>query len=630
MNPLANAPWPIRAAALLVVALAVLCAIATQVVIVALLGLGKFSSDVDLVKVPAWLWYYRADPLVARWTRAGLIIAAGLLLLIVGAVAKSFRPPLHGKAHFASEAEIKAGGLRARKGIVLGRAHGGFLIFGGSEHVMLYAPTRTGKGVGVVIPNLLNWPDSVVVLDVKRENWEASAGFRAAHGQTVWLFDPLAPNGATARYNPLAHIERENSVSTLDELQRIATMLFPLPERGDPFWAEAARTGFIGVGAMVAETIELPFTLGEIYRQLTLGNPKVRLAGLITERAEASRPLSPGCVSALSDFCAAGDNTFASIRQTLTARMGLWLNPLVDEATRVSDFDLRQLRISRQSIYLCTTPENLARVAPLYNLLLQQLIDLSTRSLPIQGVQGPQILVLLDEFARLGHAGVIAHGFSFVAGYGLRFLAVLQSPSQLRAEYGPDLAEEIMTNCGVEVVFAPKDVKTAQSLSERLGYFGLPTVSKSRPLGFSSGKRTLSEADQRRALMLPQELLTLAPDALLVLRAGVAPIRGRKLVYYSDKAFAARQMAPPVVARHAAIQPIGQPSSASMADRAPRLRPMTWSEAAGVTPLTLDQIALSLEESGLEALCEDPTPEQVEAWAAAYIDKAALEGDLTN
>ena len=102
-------------------------------------------------------------------------------------------------------------------------------MFGGAEHAVLYAPTRTGKGVGVVIPNLLTWPDSVVVLDVKRENWEATAGFRAAHGQQTLLFDPLDPEGRTARYNPLGHIDRADPIAVLDELQRIAAMLFPHP-----------------------------------------------------------------------------------------------------------------------------------------------------------------------------------------------------------------------------------------------------------------------------------------------------------------------------------------------------------------------------------------------------------------
>src|SRR5262249_34417818 len=157
----------------------------------------------DPAAVPAWFWYYRADPLVVRWLGVGLLFAAGLAVAVAMGIARSLRPPLHGAARWASEAELAGAGLRAEQGVMLGREGGRLLVFGGPEHVMLHAPTRSGKGVGVVIPNLLTWPDSVVVLDVKRENWEASAGFRAAHGQEVILFDPLDAEGRTARFNPL-------------------------------------------------------------------------------------------------------------------------------------------------------------------------------------------------------------------------------------------------------------------------------------------------------------------------------------------------------------------------------------------------------------------------------------------
>ncbi|MGQ3045057.1 MAG: type IV secretory system conjugative DNA transfer family protein, partial [Brevundimonas aurantiaca] len=142
------------------------------------------------------------------------------------------------------------------------------------------------------------------------------------------------------------------------------------------------------------------------------------------------------------------ENTFASVRQSITTRMGLWLNPRVDAATAASDFDLRDLRGGRLSLYLGATPDNMLRIQPLYALLFQQLVDLNSRALP--GPADRPALIVLDEFARLGPAPVLAHAFAWVAGYGLRLLAVLQSPSQLRAIYGPDVAEEVMTNCGVE------------------------------------------------------------------------------------------------------------------------------------------------------------------------------------
>src|SRR5205085_8213844 len=156
--------------------------------------------------------------------------------------------------------------------------------------------------------------------------------------------------------------------------------------------AEAARTGLIGVGAYVAETPELPFSLGAIYRQLTHGDPRARFPEEVKGRAAAGRPLSYGCVSAISDFCSASENTFASIKQTITARMNLWLNPRVCAATDVSDFDLRDLRERRMSLYLGVSPDNLARVAPLYNLLLQQLVDLNTRERPTADRHAIQVL----------------------------------------------------------------------------------------------------------------------------------------------------------------------------------------------------------------------------------------------
>lgn len=534
-----------RVFALCVAALAATMIGAAGALLITLAGLGRLGSDVNLAASPGWLWYFRADQQVAKWAKIGFFTSYLAVLIVTAMAVLNVRRPLHGAARWAGEAELRRAGLRSSSGIVLGVWGGELLRFGGSEHVLLYAPTRTGKGVGVVIPNLLSWPQSLIVLDVKRENWTVSAGYRAAHGQAVHLFDPFSPDRLTARFNPLGHIPRENPVATLNELQKIAAMLFPTPDRGDPFWSEAARTGFIGVGALVAETPTAPFTLGEIYRQLTRDDPRARLPAVIAARMGCGTPLSESCANALTDFCSAGENTFASIKQTITSRMGLWLNPDVDWATSASDFDLSTIKLQPTSLYLGVTPDNLMRVAPLYNLLLQQVIDAQTRRLPEPHELDRQLLIVLDEFARLGHAPMLAHGFSFVAGYGIRLLAVLQSPSQLRAVFGDHLADEIMANCGAEVIFAPKDVRVAQALSERLGYAGQPSISRSRPLGLGPGRRSVAESEQRRALMLPQELIGLSEEHLIVLRSGIAPVRGRKLRYYRQPAFKKRVCPPP-------------------------------------------------------------------------------------
>jgi type IV secretion system protein VirD4 len=250
-------------------------------------------------------------------------------------------------------------------------------------------------------------------------------------------------------------------------------------------------------------------------------------------------------------------------------------------------------------------------VAPLYNLLFQQLVDLNTRERPTGGRHPVPVLLLLDEFARLGHAEIIAKAFAYVAGYGLRLLPVLQSPAQLRAEYGPDLAEEIIANCGAEIAFAPKELKLAQDLAERLGAYTYKARSQSGPTLLSKGHRSTSQSDQRRLLNLPQELIQMPPDQLIVLRAGLPPIRGRKIAYYRETAFTRRVLPPPPMSARrpapaaAAPQGAGDPAGAAIDPLSLQLGPLLpVLEAEGLAPLP-DQGA---------------TVAEVEAWVDRFID----------
>ncbi|XFF02353.1 type IV secretion system protein VirD4 (plasmid) [Bradyrhizobium guangxiense] len=495
MTPFANATTPTRFAlgtALAVGAIGLFLLVASNVL---LLGLRHHDGGIHWSEIATGWPRYGTDPRFDRWltlsTLAGVIVVFGLL----GAILRHRPLPLHGSARFASEREIKAAGLRSKEGVLLGRKDGALLCFGGSEHVLIYAPTRAGKGVGYVIPNLLNWPDSVVVLDVKKENWDRSAGFRAAHGQEVHLFDPLDENGRTARYNPLGYV-RSDPGDLYDDLQRIAVMLFPAESRGDPFWFEAARSAFVAVGGYVAETPGLPLTIGEILHQLSAApDLKTHFEKTIAARKSGPSPLSRHCITALNDFLAASENTMNSVRKTVTARLGLWLNPRIDAATSTNDFDLRQLRQRPMSIYLGVTPDNLDRMAPLLNLFFQQVVDLNTRELPEQNSKlNRKVLLLLDEFPALGNVNVLAKSVAFIAGYGIRLLTVVQSPAQLRAIYGMDSARNFMTNHAVEVVFAPKEQDVA---NEALGEDWLRHGEGAQP---QRTKRACDALDQRDGL----------------------------------------------------------------------------------------------------------------------------------
>jgi type IV secretion system protein VirD4 len=195
-----------------------------------------------------------------------------------------------------------------------------------------------------------------------------------------------------------------------------------------------------------------------------------------------------------------------------------------------------------------------------------------------------QVLVILDEFARLGRASVIASAFSYVAGYGIRLLPVIQSRSQLRGVYGEHVADEIVANCGVEVAFTPKELRVANDLSERLGYVGQESVTRSLTINGWLANRSKSTSEQRRALMLPQELMQFPPGKLILLRGGIPPIIGTKIAWFSNRFFKARAFAPPDVP--------ALTKATRNVDLVPVFRDMTDAEAAGhdTRPMSSDDV----------------------------------------
>ncbi|WP_267347030.1 type IV secretory system conjugative DNA transfer family protein [Sphingomonas sp. GM_Shp_2] len=508
------------------------------------------SASTPWRKVPAALWATRAYPIVYKPFAVGLGI--GLLITAAMIVASLFRrQTLHGEARWARPGEVRKGKLLGNAGIVLGKFGGKVMRFDGSEHVLLEAPTRAGKGVGVIIPNLLDWPDSLVVLDIKQENWDNTAGYRLKElGQRVVLFNPLDASGRTARYNPLSYIDRRDPVEVINELQKIAVMLFPDPLSGDTFWAEGARTAFLGVTAYIAATADdgedaLPFTFGEVYRQFAVGDAQRRFPKIIEQRKAAGKPLSVGCESAIRDYTSSSANTFTGLRQSVTAKVNAWLNPYVDAATSESDFDLRDFRDQRISLYLGVSPDDLDRAAPIYGLLFQQLVDLNVRSLPKADRHQVKVLLALDEFASLGKCSVLANAFSYVAGYGLRLLPAFQSIEQIQGVYGDRVAADIERNCAVRLVLRPAGLSDAKKISEQLGTYTFK--SRSRSMGSWGGGGSTSLSDQRRALMLPQEVEMLPEDDLIVFRRGMYAAYGKKIRYYAEERLVARTRIPPPV-----------------------------------------------------------------------------------
>jgi type IV secretion system protein VirD4 len=254
-------------------------------------------------------------------------------------------------------------------------------------------------------------------------------------------------------------------------------------------------------------------------------------------------------VQALSDAIKIAPPTASGIRKTFTSRLDLWLNPILDQATSDNDFDLRTLREKPQSIYVAVRPDDLHRLRPVLNLFFQQAIGLQTRELPEQNPRlSTKVMMLLDEFTALGRIPIMAESISYLPGYNLRVVLVIQSPSQLREVYGPNNAETMLKSLAARIVFAPKDMADAREISEELGFVTVKSRSRSRSAFWGSrGGRgpTVNESDQRRALMLPQELKELGNDKAIVFYEGLPPILCRKVRYFESWVFRKRLLPPP-------------------------------------------------------------------------------------
>src|SRR3990167_119049 len=484
----------------------------------------------------------------------------GLLILLPAGLVAAARPrrALHGDARFASPAEVDRAGLTGgdgQPGILIGRHRGKFLSLPGQLSVMLSAPTRSGKGVGVVIPNLLNWPDSVVVLDIKGENYDITAGYRAAHGQAVYAFSPFDEDARSHRWNPLTAV-RSSPLHRVGDLLTIGQVFFSNDGSGtssEAFFNDQARNLFLGLGLVLLETPALPRTVGEMLRQSSGKGRSLKdhLSGLITQRREEGSPLSDECADALQRLLSNSENTLSSVVATFNAPLTIFADAVVDAATSADDFRLEDVRRRRMSVYVRIPPNRLTNARPPLNLFFSQLVSLNTQHLPEQDTTlKVQCLLVNDEFTAMGRVGVITTAAAFLAGYNLRLLTVVQAMSQLDAVYGDKEARAFATNHGLQILYAPREQRDADEYSAMLGHFTERATSRGRSRSFSGhGHSTVSrnESEQRRALLLPQEFKELGRERLVVIFENCKPILGEKIRYFQDKAFTARLMPAPEV-----------------------------------------------------------------------------------
>lgn len=483
-------------------------------------------------------WQYRDNARARELLLQSHGISTLGVLMLAGLVWQQKQRPLHGDARWATARDLKKAdpSLLATTGIFLGKFKNRYLIQGGQTFVLMAAGTRGGKGVSVVIPNCLNWTDSLVVTDIKLENFKITAGFRASCGQDVFLFSPAPADRRTHRWNPLDYVSRDEH-QRISDLQRIAALL--ISETKDPVWCSDARELFVGITLMIMDNPELPFTLGEIYRQLHPGKDfKVYLADILDNEEEwVCRSSTARMI--LSKYAEMHEKSLKSVTSTLSPVLNLFANPILDAATSASDFDLRTLRQRKQTIYIGMTPDDLDTYPAILRLFYQQLISVNTRGLPHKETEPYQVVMLMDEFAALGKMAAFVNALSFMAGYNLRFLGIIQSLGQLRELYR-DKPDTLVENVATWVFFAAKTHKTATDVANELGDTTTSSQSQSRDRGFSGKLGSKTDWVAKRGLLLPQEVKTIGADALLLLSDNCPPILAKKAVYYKIDVFLRR------------------------------------------------------------------------------------------
>jgi type IV secretion system protein VirD4 len=552
---------------LLATSVIVLCLLAATQWAAAMLGyqaaLGSPWVDLAGFKVYApwklfawWLSFDAQAPGV--FTRAGAVaafggIAAGLVAFGGAAwrAGRKQQATTYGSARWADASDITKAGLLGERGVLLGLHRGRYLRHDGPEHVLAVAPTRSGKGVGLVVPTLLTWPGSAIVHDIKGENWMVTAGWRAQFSHCL-LFDPTNP--LSARFNPL--LEVRQGAQEVRDVQNIADILVDpegAKERRD-HWEKTAHALLTGAILHVLYA-EQEKTLARVATFLADPSRSIlrtlRIMLTTNHIGTSDAPMAHPVVASIArELLNKSDNERSGVVSTAMSFLGLYRDPLIAANTARSDWRISDLLHAEWpvSLYLVVPPSDISRTKPLVRLILNQIGRRLTETLPNAKSEAPQrqLLLMLDEFPALGRLDFFESALAFMAGYGVRAFLVAQSLNQIDRAYGINHA--ILDNCHVRVAFAPNDERTAKRLSDALG-----TATELKRQTNLSGKRlsawlshtSISEQETPRPLLTPGEVLQLPQDEALVLVSGVPPIRARKLRYYTDRNFLERRLPAP-------------------------------------------------------------------------------------
>jgi type IV secretion system protein VirD4 len=503
-----------------------------------------------------WWYFYNAYAPGIFLRGGGIAACSGIASAAAAVVASVWRSrqskliTTYGSARWASKDEVEGAGLLKPVGVFLGSHGAAYLRHDGPEHVMAFAPTRSGKGVGLVVPTLLTWPGSAVIHDIKGENWQLTAGWRARFSHCL-LFNPT--DARSAAYNPLLEVRR--GPHEVRDVQNIADILVDpegaLERRNH--WEKTSHALLVGaiLHVLYAEEDKTLRGVANFLSDPTHAFERTLHNMMLTSHL-GDRP-HPVVASAAREVMNKSENERSGVLSTAMSFLGLYRDPTVAAVTSHCDWRIADLIDCAHpvSLYLVVPPSDISRTKPLIRLLLNQIGRRLTESLDgSDGIARRQrLLLMLDEFPALGRLDFFESALAFMAGYGLRAFLIAQSLNQIDRAYGPN--HSILDNCHVRIAFATNDERTAKRISDALG-----TATELRAQRNYAGHRLapwlghlmVSRQETARPLLTPGEVMQLPPDDELVMVSGQPPIRAKKLRYHEDCNFTARAHAPPTLA----------------------------------------------------------------------------------
>ena len=547
------------------------------------------------------IWAYKAytvntnifNSILEKFTACFIILVAGMLAAARYNYAvmnrQKLNKNLHGSARWATYKDIERAGLFSSNGVIVGAVEyknkPKYLIHDGAEHILTYAPTRSGKGVGLIVPTLTTWKHSVVATDIKGELWSMTAGYRKQYlNNLVMKFEPAAMD--SVKWNPFDEI-RVGTVDEVADAQSLALLIVDPQGKGldgqDAHWKKTSYSLITGCILFLLEKKsknESEANMKELDRLLS--DTSRPLKELYEEMKNSDNEIVK---QVGQDMLDKPEGEGGSVISTAKTELSLYRDPVVAANTSFSNFKVRDLmnHDNPVTLYIVTQPKDIQRITPIFRLLINMIIRVNVSDFtyqqdkpkelklyqkvirimqgkPIQefaSIRGKgnykhRLLMMLDEFPSLGKMDIVQTALAYCAGYGIKCYLITQDLAQLQDKYGKN--EAITSNCHIQNAYAPNKVETAEYLSKQTGETTIVEEHINESDSGFLGKKTHSKSIQytKRALLTPDECMRLKgaekdsngmiekAGEMLVFVAGYPAIKGIQPLYFKEPVWQAR------------------------------------------------------------------------------------------